>query len=37
MKLKRNYLTSDEINYVVNSLEAVDDEFSKVILKYALK
>lgn len=36
MKLERNYLTSDEINYIVTSLETVDDEFGKFILKYAL-
>ena len=36
MKLERNYLTSDEINYILNSLDGVDDEFSKEILKIAL-
>ena len=36
MKLKRNYLTSDEISYIVNSLGAVDGEFDRLILKYAL-
>lgn len=36
MKLKRNYLTSDEISYIINSLEAIDGEYSREIVKKAL-
>ena len=36
MTFKRNYLTSDDLTYILNSLEAVEDEFSREILKVAL-
>lgn len=36
MKLTRNYLTSDEISYIINSLEAIDGEYSREIVKKAL-
>lgn len=36
MKLKRNYLTSDEISYIINSLDAIDSEYSREIVKKAL-
>ena len=36
MELKRKYLTSDELTYVINSVEAATDDFSKEILKVAL-
>ena len=36
LKLKRQYLTSDELTHVINSVEAATDEFSKEILKVAL-
>ena len=36
MKFKRDYLTSDDLTYILNNLDAVEDEFSKEILKVAL-
>lgn len=35
MKLERNYLLSEEIRHILNSLDGIDDEFSKEILKKA--
>lgn len=36
MTFKRNYLTSDDLTYILNTLDAVEDEFSREILKVAL-
>lgn len=36
MKLEKNYLTNDELRYIINGLEDIDNEYDREIIKVAL-